>query len=394
MSNEDKLYEAFTSYLENGSYAKAGKKLGIDQRTVKKRVEKYQSIYSHATQVAGDAGIDPKKVAYFWYKTDDMSMFVRNNVVPSYDEIRENFIAEMKKYSPSYNKIEHVNDGEYLLVVDPADIHIGKLSRKDETGFEYDQQIALTRVREGVSKTLEKAKGFGISKIILVVGNDALHIDHPHRKTTAGTPQDTDGMWWESFLLAKKCYIAIIEELTTVADVHVVYCPSNHDYSSGFMLADSISSWFHKHPNVHFGIDNKSVSINHRKYVQYGSNLIGFTHGDGAKEKDLPSLMQFEARKEWGESKFGYWYVHHTHHKNRSSIGLNTQKLEKDHIGVTVLQSGKNINSDVNIYVETVRTPSPSDAWHSRNGYVNQQAIEAFLHHPTDGQVARFTHWF
>jgi len=33
------------------------------------------------------------------------------------------------------------------------------------------------------------------------------------------------------------------------------------------------------------------------------------------------------------------------------------------------------------------------EAYH-RNGYINRQAVESFVHHPYDGQVSRFTEWF
>ena len=157
-----------------------------------------------------------------------------------------------------------------LLVVDPADIHIGKLASSFETGEDYNNQIAVNRVKEGVDGILRKSSGFNIDQIVLVVGNDILHIDTPRRTTTSGTPQDTDGMWYENFLIAKKLYIDVIDQLMKVADVHIMYNPSNHDYTNGFFLADAIKSWYKDCENVSF-----DVSISHRKYYQYGNSLIG-----------------------------------------------------------------------------------------------------------------------
>ncbi len=87
-----------------------------------------------------------------------------------------------------------------MLVIDPADIHIGKLASSFETGEDYDSQIAVKRVKKGVKGILEKSNGFNIDKILFVGGNDILHIDTPKRVTTAGTPQDTHGMWYDNFL--------------------------------------------------------------------------------------------------------------------------------------------------------------------------------------------------
>jgi hypothetical protein len=252
------------------------------------------------------------------------------------------------------------SDNGHLLVVDPADIHIGKLADSFETGEDYNSQIAVQRVKEGVKGLLEKAKGFNINKILFVGGNDILHIDTPKRTTTAGTFQDTDGMWYRNFLMAKHLYVDLIQELLQVADVHFVFNPSNHDYVHGFFLADIIQTYFKDVDNITF-----DCSIAHRKYFVYGQNLIGTTHGDGGKIADLPLTMANESPN-WSNCKHKYIYTHHVHHK-----------VSKDYQVVTV---------------ESLRSPSPPDSWHHRNQYANIKAIEGFLHHPDFGQVARLTH--
>ena len=72
----------------------------------------------------------------------------------------------------------------------------------------------------------------------------------------------------------------------------VVHSMSNHDYQSGFHLAHSLKSWFRNTKDVTF-----DISVAHRKYYKYGSNLIGLEHGDGAKMDKLPMLMANENRK-------------------------------------------------------------------------------------------------
>ena len=104
-----------------------------------------------------------------------------------------------------------------LLVIDPADIHIGKLATSFETGEDYNNQIAVQRVKEGVKGILDKSSGFNIDAILFIAGNDILHIDTPKRTTSAGTPQDTDGMWYENFLIAKRLYIDVLDSLINVA---------------------------------------------------------------------------------------------------------------------------------------------------------------------------------
>ena len=278
--------------------------------------------------------------------------------------MKQEIIDSISNHIPKYIPIdrEEVIEG-HLLVVDPADIHIGKLCEAFDTGEDYNCQIAVQRVREGVQGIIRKAKGFNIDKILFIGGNDILHIDTPTRTTTGGTNQDTDGMWYSNFLTAKKLYVEILEMLLPIADVHFTFNPSNHDYMSGFFLADVIQTWFKDSKNITF-----DCSISHRKGFLYGKNLIGTTHGDGAKQQDLPLLMAAEFPLEWSQSKHRYVYTHHIHHKSA-----------KDYVGITV---------------ESLRSPSGSDSWHHKKGYLSIKAVEGFLHHKEFGQVARLTHIF
>ena len=310
-------------------------------------------------------GINPKDINHYWYKGEHYSLHSKKDMgVQDSENFAKSLVKEIKEYSPKYPKLKRnkVEDG-HLLVIDPADIHIGKLCSALETGEDYNTNIAVQRVKEGVQGILDKAKGFNIDKINFIGGNDILHIDCPSRKTTSGTPQDTDGMWYENFLNAKKVYVDALEMLLTIADVHFTFNPSNHDYISGFFLADVIKTHFRNCKNITF-----DCSISHRKYFKYHNNLIGTTHGDGAKMTDLPLLMAGES-KDWSSVKFRYIYTHHVHHKTSKDF-------------------------QANVTVESLRSPSGTDSWHDRNGYTSKKAIEGFIHSKENGQVARLTHYF
>lgn len=328
-------------------------------------IDQYRAI----KREANDLGLNDKDVKHGWLKSKQASLFFKNpnfnGQEDKFNEFKEKLIGELTEYSPSYPTITRTTGKDsHLLVIDPADIHIGKLCDAFETGEDYNSQIAVQRVLEGVQGILDKSAGFNIDKILFVGGNDILHIDTPRRTTTSGTPQDTDGMWYRNFLTAKDLYVDILERLIAVADVHFVFNPSNHDYTHGFFLADVIKTHFRKASNITF-----DCSLSHRKAFRYGENLIGTTHGDGAKHGDLPLLLATEFPLEWSLTKHRYVYMHHVHHK-----------MSKDYQGVTV---------------ESLRSASGTDSWHHRNGYQHApKAIEGFLHHKKHGQVARLSHIF
>ena len=326
--------------------------------------EEEKERYNGLKEEAKAQGIPLDKVKQYWYKSEHYSINVKGDNGKSYHDLRDEIIKSMDKYSPNYPKVKRKpqTDG-HLLVLDIADLHIGKLCSEFETGDAYNHVTAIQRAKDGVQGILDKSSGFNIDRIMFVIGNDVLHVDTPKNTTTSGTSQDVSCMWYDAFQMARQLYVDIIEQLIQVADVHIVYNPSNHDYMSGFMLADSIKSWFRKCKNVTF-----DASISHRKYYVYGKNLIGTSHGDGAKNQDLPMLMAHES-KDWTNCKHRYWYTHHVHHKS-----------SKDYMGVNV---------------ESLRSPSGTDSWHHRNGYTHApKAVEGFIHHKDHGQVCRISHIF
>lgn len=340
-------------------------------RYIRRNRNRILDNYEGSYEVSDAVNMPSQDVPHYWDKRNkDFSVFVKN---PNYvkkeelltSDLQSDLIASLQAYSPKFIKLERVEDTDsYLLVLDPADIHLGKLCSSFEVGEAYDNQIAVQRVLEGVRGILQKVSSFKIDKILFIGGNDVLHIDNPKRTTTSGTPQDTDGMWHTNFLIAKQMYVDVIEILLTVADVHFDFNPSNHDYTNGFFLAQVVETYFRNCPNITF-----NSSISHRKGFRYYKNFIGTTHGDGAKIDLLPSLFTQEYVKMWCETTHRYIYTHHVHHKT-----------SKDYVGVTI---------------ESLRSPSGADSWHHRNGYEHApKAVEGFLHSKEHGQIMRLTHIF
>jgi hypothetical protein len=359
-------------YAENGNKSETSrlicKELGIPitdnirrniTKLISSRIDK--GVFDECEKI----GIDPDKVKHYWYKGKNYSINVKGaeNNVFNYADFKDDFIGSVKDIRPNHIQIIRTKSDEdgHCLLIDPADIHINKLCSAFETSEEYNSQIAVKRVKDGVASIIKKSEGFNIDKIILIVGNDILNTDNTKGQTTKGTQQDTHLKWFDAFLMAKQLYIDIIQTLVSIADLEIVYNVSNHDEMSGFFLMDSLYSWYNNHPNIKF-----DRSPSHRKYTTYGKNLIGTTHGDGAKQNDLPLLMCHEASEFWHTCKHRYWFTHHVHHKTSKDI--------------------------MSVQIESLRSPSPADSWHNKMGYkFAPLAVEGFLFHKEFGQVARLT---
>lgn len=315
------------------------------------------------------AGLSLSNVKHFWYKSEKFSIFSSSDGL-TLETAFEPIISDLQSYSPKFKPIKREKiKNPHCLILDPSDIHVGKYASNVECGETYDIPKAVSIVDRGIDELLQKASGFPIEKIIFVIGNDCLHIDGIHNTTTGGTPQDMSGKWHEAFLAAKDMYVRAIEKCLPIADIEVIFCPSNHDFMSGFMLAQTIKAYFRNSKNVSF-----DASIAHRKYTLYGNSLLSFSHGDGAKLDNTPLLMASERPEMWAKSVHRYIYLHHIHHKQRA----NFMVAGKDFIGMTA---------------EYLRSPSASDAWHAKKGYRSPKAVEAFIHSRENGQVCRLTHY-
>jgi len=236
------------------------------------------------------------------------------------------------------------------------------------------------------------AAPMGIGRILFVMGNDILHVDNTRSMTTNGTFQDTDGTIYQGFNDAAAALDEAITESSRHAEVDLLHCMSNHDKTLGWALTQTVAARLQRNPRVHSTPYNLSEA--HRKYYRYEHNLMGLTHGDGAKEEKLYGLMVKEARQHISECENLYWLLHHYHHKDRKSRGEFVYQREKDHNGMTAMISGEPQIVGEQMQIEYVRSPSAPDAWHDFSGYVNMQAVECFIYHPVIGQRARFTEWF
>jgi hypothetical protein len=310
-----------------------------------------------------------------WVKEEGVSVLVKNpdykEETIDYDTLRLDMIEEMKQLSTVVKQYKRkaITD-PHCLVLDISDPHFGKLATVSGTGSFYNVDLAIERAIEASEKLIDASKPYNIDKVFFIIGNDVLHTDNTTGSTTKGTSQNTDGMWYDNFKIVRIVYSQIIQRLTSIAPVSVIHCPSNHDYMTGFMLADAISCYFHANKNVTFDVTNR-----HRKYTTYGKNLLAFSHGDGAKVDQVPYLAAHEEPQMWANTYYRYCFLHHIHHKEVFKF-----RSAKDYIGMTI---------------EYLRSPSEADQWHADKGYVGAKiAIESFIHHPTKGQVARHTHNF
>lgn len=335
-------------------------------------------------------GLPFDKWRAFWHKDGQYSSFFVNAEAEEQEKKdREEFLARLNKKAPTVKRkpLPH----HTLAVFANFDVHIGKHCELLRTGHEYTPDKAVEQVIAGQDALYELIKPFKVTDILLPLGNDIVHVDNNRNTTTSGTPQDAYGSVESQMMLAAELYVKTINRLAKHHNVWLCHVHSNHDRVSGWAVSEMVRHYYlgNKNPRVHAGVGNFSQTP--RKYFVFGNSLIMIHHGEMRKEERLLGLIKSEANKGMAETNRVYVYQGDTHHKTVSKRGVSSEQTEKDHSGLTVIQSGKGAVNQM--HVETVRSPSPPDDWHARSGYYNFPGIEVFLHN-TDSQFARFTHWF
>lgn len=203
-------------------------------------------------------------------------------------------------------KCDYDKNGEILEVCIP-DLHSGLLSWKNETGDDYNLNIAKERFFTAISDIVNRCRVHSFSKILFVTLGDLLHTDNDTQTTTKGTFQQVDGRIAQIFDHTLDMIIDGIRLLSEVAPVEVIYLCGNHDRVLGYTLAKAIEKAFTGNDSVNF-----DVSPNPQKHRLLGVSLVGWTHGDMPK-KNMSSWLQDRARKEFGLCKYAEIHSGHFH---------------------------------------------------------------------------------
>jgi len=272
-----------------------------------------------------------------------------------------------KVAAPPARVITRPPSGDGLLEISILDLHLGKHCWAPEVGEAYNLDIAQRTFHAALEDLLAKGAAMKPSTILLPIGNDFFNVDTLAGTTTAGTPQDEDGRWQQSFIAGRQLMVQAIERCREVAPVEIVMVAGNHDTARLYYLGEVLAGWFRHCPDVRV-----DASPTQRKYFRWHRSLIGFTHGDNEPAASLPIIMATEQRAAWAETLHHEWHLGHFHARQKKVF----QAVADQH----------------GVIVRVIPSLCPADAWHKSRGYQGARAAEAFYFDPTAGCVAEFHH--
>lgn len=238
-------------------------------------------------------------------------------------------------------------DPDTVAVYPIADVHVGLLAWEEETGGNYDTNIAREVLRKAYTDVIEATPP---SKHALVLGlGDLLHADNYEARTDrSGNALDVDGRYPKVLKEAVLLIRYVIDlALTRHETVEVRLLAGNHDVRSALAVSLALSLGYEKNPRVI--VDDSPAYIWFRRF---GKVLIGATHGDRAKMADMPLLMAVDRPEDWAASTRRRVFTGHIHHERLREIG--------------------------GVVVESLRSPVAKDAYHSFEGYRAGRSVYSY----------------
>ena len=251
----------------------------------------------------------------------------------------------------------------HLMEISLYDVHLGKLAWGKETGTPYDVEIAIKDFTNAVRELLELNAGYEIDRVVFPIGNDFFHVDNWLGTTAKGTVVDsTDDRFQKVFRAGCEAVEYAILQARSVADVDVVWVPGNHDPATSWYMSEFLRAVFRndEHVRIHNG-------ERMRKYIHYGVNLLGYTHGDTCNLEKLPMLMMTDEPELTGQCTHRAWRTGHRHTKKK----------------IKFVTAGDTFNG---FHIDVLPSISGTDLWHYMNGFVgNARTAEAWLWSKTGG---------
>ena len=249
-------------------------------------------------------------------------------------------------------------DAKDLLCIYPwGDPHFGMMAWWEDAGADFDLDAAERLTTSAVDRLVTSAPEGSVG-LLLNLG-DMFHADNQKNQTQSGHQLDVSGRWAQVQQVGLRAMIHCIRRmLEKHSKVIVRINRGNHDDHSAYALSLMLSCYFHNDTRV--AVD---LSPSTTWYYEFGSMLLGSTHGDEIKGKDMGAVMAADKPQAWGRTTHRYWYVGHVHHKD-----------VKEYPGVIV---------------EYVRTLAARDAWHQGMGYRAGRDMQLVVIHRQHGEIER-----
>jgi hypothetical protein len=287
-----------------------------------------------------------------WVKTDAEK--------PSVESISADLREALDGFEPptAFPAAPQQAEKDLVTIYPLADWHIGLLSWAKETKYNWDLKIGQGVIKTAMGRLVAGAPA-ATQGVVLGLG-DLLHSDNYDNMTARSkNVLDVDGRYPKLLSAATQLILHTIDlALSRHERVLVRILPGNHDDQSAIAVTLAVSMYYRNEARV--SVDDDAGRF---WWWSWGKSILGATHGDQAKMKDLPLIMATRNAEAWGKSKFRYIYTGHIHRETSQEI------------------SG--------VRVESFQTPVAPDSWTVGMGYTPGRSVQAITLHKDHGEIMR-----
>jgi len=238
-----------------------------------------------------------------------------------------------------------------------TDYHFGMLAWHEETGADWDLQIAEDTLYRWFSAALKSAPKASVG--VLAQLGDFLHYDSLESITpSSGHILDADSRFQKVVRVVIRATRRVIREMLKRHDaVHVLMAEGNHDIASSIWLREMFQVIYEDEPRV-------TVDVSPDPYYcyEFGKTSLFFHHGHKRKPSNISEVFAAKFRDVFGRTQHSYAHMGHYHHKDAKENSL--------------------------MIVEQHRTLAAPDAYASRGGWLSGRSAEVITYHREYGRVA------
>ncbi len=351
---------------EQGSHRKAAKVLGINSRTVDRRMAKLV-LRGHAPefdmtkrvpegfQVLGTSTLyDAEgRLKQQWVKSvQDKEVIAR-----LIQEVLAGLSQEIPRVTPSpLARTPRHEDLCNLYVI--TDYHMGMFAWGEETGADWDLDVAEQMLVSWFRQALLEAPDAKVG--VLGQLGDFLHWDGWDAVTpTSKHIVDAAGRFPQVIRVVLRALRQVIAMMLVKHEtVHVIMAEGNHDLATSAMLRECFAAMYENEPRV-------TVDTSPDPYYAYefGKNLLLFHHGHKRKPSNIDSVFVSKFREAFGRTEHAFAHMGHMHHIDQKETNL--------------------------MVVEQHRTLASPDAHASRGGWMSKSDAQVITYHREHGERSR-----
>lgn len=352
---------------EHGSHGKAAIAIGLNRRTVDRRVQgwvkrgfapEYDLTHSvpdgfrlkGASTLYDDQGV--KRMQWIKSQIDPERMAQLQHAA------LDAMAAKLPRVKP--RPFRAVVNADLATCYVLTDYHLGMLAWREESGDDWDVPIASDLLVRWFRAAIESSPASGVG--ILAQLGDFLHWDGLEAVTPASRHVlDADTRFQKVVRVAVHALRRIVEMmLDRHQAVHIINAEGNHDPASSIWLREMLAVIYEREPRV-----TVELSPDPFYCYEHGETALFFHHGHKVRPAGLDVTMAAKFPAVFGRTRHRFAHCGHLHHKQTRESAL--------------------------MVVEQHRTLAAKDAYASRGGWLSGRSASAITYHARHGEISRVT---